>query len=571
MTGRPTRKGARRIIKEGSIVMAEGQFPYGPSRRPWSETVSKIAISATDGKLIVSPPVADPLQLVEAVPGVTDVLYQVTSSGLSREDHDRAMEETRRVICDGSKSFLGFMNNQSFNYAPFFESPLIRVQANNAGDPFTVGTPICFQPKWVERNVLDYYASLWNAKWPHNPGDPDSYWGYVVNMGSTEGIIHAMWSARNYLSGKCIQTFENESGSSKKAFKVVQGNFSTSNPNNKIPVLLYSQNSNCSLSKASDIVNLLPFDVVGDEKYSDENPLGGEWVEGVPCTGGDAGPGTIDIEALEKLVDFFSSKGHPIMVIFNYGNTVKGTCDDIQSAAERLVGVLKKNNMYERKVIDPDNPTAHVMRKGFWFHVDGALSAAYMPFLEMAYKNGLTDVKPASNFDFRLDYISSVVTSGHKYIGTPWPCGIYIMRNGMRLPAQRRIPYSGGFDTTVSLSRNAHSALLLWSYISTNSYNAQVERILSCLQVVTYAVRKLKELEKKIGVDLWITNFSPSLSILFRRPNSHIRFKYTLSVCSLRVDFKDRLYAQIFIMDHVTTSKIDSFIEDLQAPDAFSF
>ena len=32
------------------------------------------------------------------------------------------------------------------------------------------------------------------------------------------------------------------------------------------------------------------------------------------------------------------------------------------------------------------------MRKGFWFHVDGALGAAYAPSLQMAYENGLTDL-----------------------------------------------------------------------------------------------------------------------------------------------------------------------------------
>ena len=37
--------------------------------------------------------------------------------------------------------------------------------------------------------VLDFYARLWHAKTPHNPNDPDSYWGYILSMGSTEGII----------------------------------------------------------------------------------------------------------------------------------------------------------------------------------------------------------------------------------------------------------------------------------------------------------------------------------------------------------------------------------------------
>ena len=189
------------------------------------------------------------------------------------------------------------------------------------------------------------------------------------------------------------------------------------------PVLFFSQNTNFSLSKLANLVGLKQFHEVGRGMYPHENPLGGEWKEGVPCSGGDAGPGTVDIE---KLVEFFSSKGHPIVVVFNYGTTLKGGCDDVKTAGERLVKVLKKNNMYERRVRHPENPSRYVVRKGYWFHVDGALCASYMPFLEMAYKNGLTPVTPASGFYFRLDFISSIVTSGHKFIGTPWPSGIYL-------------------------------------------------------------------------------------------------------------------------------------------------
>ena len=60
--------------------------------------------------------------------------------------------------------------------------------------------------KWMERNVLDYYASFWNAKWPHDPEDPETYWGYVSTMGSSEGNLHGIWSTRDYLQGKCVVT-----------------------------------------------------------------------------------------------------------------------------------------------------------------------------------------------------------------------------------------------------------------------------------------------------------------------------------------------------------------------------
>ena len=73
------------------------------------------------------------------------------------------------------------------------------------GDPFILGTYIL---KWMERNVLDHYASLWNAKWPHDITDPDTYWGYILTMGSSEGNIYGLWNARDYLEGKLMLTDE---------------------------------------------------------------------------------------------------------------------------------------------------------------------------------------------------------------------------------------------------------------------------------------------------------------------------------------------------------------------------
>ena len=539
------------------IIMAE--FPaavlYGPSRKLWRATLSAIAISA-DGKLFVSAPCADPLQRddVRVPEGITPAFYQVPSSGLTCEEHDKAMKETHTVVEQSLKLLCGFMDCQNCYIRTSFLSPFANLMLNIAGDPFLVGSAFGYQPKWMERSVLDYYASLWNARWPHDPKDPESYWGYVLTMGSSEGNIHALWSARNYLSGRYVRS-HSENSSSVSAFS-------------KAPVVFFSRNSNYSLYKVCDMVNISTFHSVGCEMYSNDNPLGGKWSPGVPCEGGDAGPGVIDIDALEKLVDFFSSKGHPIVVIFNYGTTFKGSCDDVKSAGERLVSVLKKKNMYERKFVDYDNPSDYIVRNGFWFHVDGALAAAYMPFLEMAYKKGLTDIQPASTYDFRLDFVSSIVTSGHKFIGTPWPSGVYLVQKS-KLIRGWNLEYINSYDRTVALSRNGHSAVLLWSYISTKSYDAQVASVLECLRVVKYAVEKFHELQRKIGIDIWVMNTSPSLSVVFRQPNARIIQKYTLSCTTLRIDAKVRHVSQIYMMQHVTTDHIDALIKDLQASDAF--
>ena len=101
---------------------------------------------------------------------------------------------------------------------------------------------------------------------------------------------------------------------------------------------------------------------MGIQNYPKECPLDTDWPIAVPCEDGDAGPGTIDIKALATLVDFFSGKGHPIIVIFNYGTTFKGAYDDVKAAGQALVPILKKNGMYEQKLYlnDPSDPSAFI-------------------------------------------------------------------------------------------------------------------------------------------------------------------------------------------------------------------
>ena len=50
----------------------------------------------------------------------------------------------------------------------------------------------------------------------------------------------------------------------------------------------------------------------------------------------------------------------------------------MKAAEDALLSILTKNGMYERKMYLPEDPAVCMTRKGFWFHIDGALSSAYM-------------------------------------------------------------------------------------------------------------------------------------------------------------------------------------------------
>ena len=548
--------------------------PYGPGKKSWEESLSPLARSP-NGRLLVSPPSWDPLECYDyKQETVTSSWYQVPSTGLSKEQRSKVLAETARAAQLSIRDTLGFQGNfRKFAHAECAHG-FLNTHLNNCGDPF--GPPYNqFSTLCMERNVLDYYASLWHAKWPHNPKDPESYWGYTLTMGSTEGNLYSVWNARNYLSGKYAGGSTELSKCALSNYHYEQCECPPDNPNAFCPVAFYSDETHYSIMKAMEAMAVSTFYEMGTRKYPEECPLGSKWPLAVPCIGGDAGPGIIDIEALRGLVDFFSAKGHPILVIFNYGTSFKGAYDDVQAAGEALIPILRKNGMYERKhyVGDLTNPTASFTRKGFWFHVDGALGAAYAPFLQMAYANGCMQQKPPPVFDFQLDFVSSIVTSGHKWIGVPWPCGIYITKTKLQLRPNEKaqITFIDSPDLTLTGSRNAHSALVLWSYISTYSYEEQVKMAVEAEETALYAEKKLKELETKIQQDLWVLRAPASLAVCFKRPNDSIIRKYCLASHWLHIDREWRQYAHIYVMVGVTRLKIDELVDTLHVPNAFNW
>ena len=554
---------------------------YGPERKPWMETLS--SWGKDNGKFLVSPPSEDPLELhnyPKEEKGITSTLYQVTTQGFSEDHCSKAQAETAEYMKLTTENFLGFQGTLGNDYSVV--SPYLNTMCNNIGDPFKPSLSR-INTKWMERNVLDYFASLWNAKWPHNQNDPESYWGYILTMGSSEGNLFGLWKARDYLQGKFIFSQHTDStaldsrlpNSTKKVPKciTVQANHPNDNPNAYTPIVFYSEDTHGSISKAVEMLELTTFYEVGIEQYPKDCPLGTEWPCEVPSRDGVSGPGSIDIDALYKLVKFFTEKGHPVIIVLNYGTTFKGGYDDVKKVGELLMPLLKDNNMDERhcEVVNPfTSEIIQSQRKGFWIHVDGALGASCMPFHQMAYNKGCTDVKPASIFDFRLPYVCSITTSGHKFPGSPVPTGIFMTKTGLLISSD--LPATAIYgcpDTTFSGSRSGLAAIIWWTYISTHDYDKQVKKVLHCLNLAKATTEKLKRLESKIGKDLWITQAPSSLAVRFKKPNDDIVRKYSLA--SETIDYKGemRTYTHVYLMGGTTEAKVKELIEALEELNAF--
>jgi len=268
------------------------------------------------------------------------------------------------------------------------------------------------------------------------------------------------------------------------------------------------------------------------------------------------------------LVEFFAQKNYPILINFNYGTTFKGAHDDVEDAGRRLLPIFKKYGLDERDVPHPYYKELSERRSGFWFHVDGALGAAYMPFIQMAYEDGITD-KTGPRFDFQLDFVHSIAMSGHKWIGAPWPCGIYMTKRRYQLLPPDNPEYIGTPDSTFAGSRNGLSALILWNYLARTSHDAQVKKALTTQRIAEYAERKLKNLQRKLKKDLWVERSDLSLTVRFKQVRLDLITKYSLSGETFYVDGKRRSYSHLFAMEHVTEEIVDQFIKNLEDTGAF--
>jgi histidine decarboxylase len=500
--------------------------------------------------------------------GLREELFNLQKGGLSEESRALALTEFQRYVVQQQENFLGYQANQNLQFGEAL-APYLNCQLNNLGDPFHDGN-FTLNTKCMERAVLEYYAHLWHAKCPYDEKAPDSYWGYVMSMGSSEANLYGLWNARDYLGGKILlddtdvtsgpEDAEGEAAAGRWTYRRAAA--PEDNPRAYTPVAFYSEDSHYSITKAAVVLGLKTFHQMGSRYFPLENPLspGKPWPQEVPSNR----DGSIDIDQLKVLVEFFARRGYPILVSFNYGTTFKGAYDDVEAAGNAILPILDQYGLgrVKRKVLfDPDGNRVD-LRTGFWFHVDGALGAAYMPFREMAFDQGLVKER-GPRFDFGLPFVHSISMSGHKWIGAPWPCGIYMTKREYQLLPPERVDYIGSLDTTFAGSRNGFSSLLLWDYLARYSYEQQIEKLVASERISSYAEAKLKELGDKLGEDLWVERSPLALTVRFKRASEDMIFKYSLSCDRMKVDGEWRDYSHIFLMEHVTPHLIDSLVDDL--------
>ncbi|MGZ3753038.1 MAG: histidine decarboxylase, partial [Mucilaginibacter sp.] len=225
--------------------------------------------------------------------------------------------------------------------------------------------------------------------------------------------------------------------------------------------------------------------------------------------------GEIDYEDLEKTISI--NRQMPVIILANIGTTMTEARDD--------VGKMK--TIFKNLAI-----------QHHYIHVDGALSGSYAAFIE-----------PRPAFDF-ADGADSIAISGHKFFGSPIPCGMVIAKKSHRDRIARSIDYIGSLDTTISGSRNGHTPLFLWYTISKLGIEGLKKRTQDCLDVATYAETMLKQVEPQV----WRN--PDTLTVNIPKPEADLIKKWQLASGSE--------WAHIICMPGMRKEQIDAFVADLK-------
>ena len=176
--------------------------------------------------------------------------------------------------------------------------------------------------------------------------------------------------------------------------------------------------------------------------------------------------------------------------------------------------------------------------KDYYIHCDAALLGLIAPFLS-----------PRPTFDFQAG-VDSISISGHKFIGSPIPCGIVLSKKEHSDRIGRSISYVATKDTTITGSRNGLTPLILWCALKSMGIRGLRKRVENSLSLAEYTMDRLKE----IGYNAWRN--TNAITVVLDRPSEVLCNKYQLAA-------EDDI-AHLICVPGVKRELIDELIEDLK-------
>ncbi|HEX7029891.1 MAG TPA: histidine decarboxylase [Gammaproteobacteria bacterium] len=224
--------------------------------------------------------------------------------------------------------------------------------------------------------------------------------------------------------------------------------------------------------------------------------------------------GEIDYDDLHETLKLNRDK--PPILFMNIGTTMTEGKDDVA----KVRGMLEKLAIHN-----------------YYIHSDAALCGPMAPFL---------DPRPA--FDF-ADGADSIAISGHKFIGSPIPCGVVLARKRHVDRIARSIAYIGCLDTTVTGSRNGLTPVILWAAIQRFGIDGLRLRVDESLELAAYAEKRLKE----NSIQAWRN--PNAITVVFPAVPEAVKQRWQLATARGR--------SHLITVPGTKRETIDRFVEDL--------
>jgi histidine decarboxylase len=273
-----------------------------------------------------------------------------------------------------------------------------------------------------------------------------------------------------------------------------------------------------------------------------------------------------EMDLLDFATQLHTLAGRPVIAALTCGTTMKGAHDNIAGA---LLALQKAGYDRDARYVHIDGAlnamvlpflqdVPHDIQPSFEKDIDslsisghkmigtpmpcGALNAMVLPFLQDVPH----DIQPSFEKD-----IDSLSISGHKMIGTPMPCGALVARKDHIARIMRAVAYLRSHDTTLMGSRNGHAVLAVWARLFGHGYGRFAFDALHCVQ----RARRLADDLANLGVPVLCNPFS--LTVVFPEPSDSIVRRYQLACKNGQ--------AHAIVMPSVTDALLAQFLADYTA------
>ena len=140
--------------------------------------------------------------------------------------------------------------------------------------------------------------------------------------------------------------------------------------------------------------------------------------------------------------------------------------------------------------------------------------------------------------------------SGHKFLGSPFPCGVQITRKSHIKALSCEVECIGFKDTTIMGSRNGHAPLVLWYGLSRRGHAVLQKEVERCLANANYLKNRLR----RAGIGAMLNEFSNT--VVFERPSEGDFIRKWQLVCEGKI-------AHVVVMPHTTVESLRVFVDDL--------